>query len=135
MWAIIRSDTRANILGGIGWSIGVMRKTRKRNHPLLRRILWVSAPLAISAPLILGANSLFGADLVYAAARLSDLSQFQFEQQAAQHCPDDSIVWGVTHVGIYNSNTERWYGQTSDCAFICLQDAQKAGYRASHLAQ
>jgi hypothetical protein len=112
-----------------------MIKTRKRNHPLWRRILWVSAPLAISVPLILGANSIFGSDLVHATARLTEAPQFQFEQQAAQHCPGESIVWAITRLGIYNSNTERWYGQTSDGAFICLQDAQKAGYRASRNAR
>ena len=112
-----------------------MTRTRKRNHPPRRRILWSSALLAISVPLILGANFLSGADFVHETARVSDVPQFQFEQQAARHCPDDSVVWAITRLGIYNSNAERWYGQTSDGAFICLQDARQAGYRATRLAQ
>jgi len=60
-----------------------------------------------------------------------DIAKFQFEGQAQHYCGSDDIVWVVASRGIYNISTERWYGQTDNGAFACLQDAERAGYRAS----
>jgi hypothetical protein len=78
-----------------------------------------------------------GADNPSAAAdgpRL-DVAVFQFEQQAQLHCPEDSIVWVVASRGTYNASAERWYGRTSNGAYACHQDAERAGYRASTFRQ
>jgi hypothetical protein len=99
-----------------------------------RRLLWLASPVAIVLPLFLGAHSIFGMDFVHAAPLLREVPHFQFEQQAQQHCPDDTVVWAITRLGVYNSSAERWYGQTGDGTFTCLQDAQKAGYHATRLA-
>lgn len=111
-----------------------MRQTPKRGCSLGRRILWLSSPIVILLPLILGAQSIFGVDFVNATPRLGEVPHFQFEQQAQQHCSGDSVVWAIAPSGIYNSNAERWYGQTGDGTFTCLQDAQKAGYHANRIA-
>src|SRR5579862_7469367 len=107
----------------------MMRRTCKVGYPMRRRILWISSPLVVSLPLIIGAHSIFGTDFINATALLTELPRFQFEQQAQQHCPSDSVVWAIARSGTYNSNAERWYGQTSDGTFTCRLDAQKAGYR------
>jgi hypothetical protein len=39
-------------------------------------------------------------------------------------------VWVNARSQIYNSSEERWYGRTTDGAFACKLDAEKAGYRA-----
>lgn len=64
-----------------------------------------------------------------------DIAKFQFEGQAQHYCGSDDIVWVVASRGIYNISTERWYGQTDNGAFACLQDAERAGYRASIVRQ
>jgi hypothetical protein len=79
-------------------------------------------------------QSIFGVTSVDATARLPDVPHFQFEQQAQQHCAGDSIVWAIARLGIYNSSGERWYGQTGDGAFACLQDVAEAGYRATRVS-
>jgi hypothetical protein len=89
----------------------------------------------ISLPLILGVHAIFGADFIEAAVPLPAVPRFQFEHQAQQHCPADAVVWAITRSGVYTTNGERWYGQTDDGTFTCLLDAQKAGYRATHVAR
>jgi hypothetical protein len=71
---------------------------------------------------------IFGISAAVAAPRLPAIQIFQFEQQAQQHCPADSVVWAIAGLGIYNSSAERWYGQTKDGAYACLGDARAAGY-------
>jgi hypothetical protein len=70
-----------------------------------------------------------------AAPHVVDVQHFRFEQQAQQHCPNDSIVWAIARSGIYHSNTERWYGQTSDGTYVCRKDAEAAGYHPSRGSQ
>jgi hypothetical protein len=60
-----------------------------------------------------------------------DIAAFQFEGQAQHFCGSDDVVWVVASRGLYNVSTERWYGQTDNGAFACLQDAERAGYRAN----
>jgi hypothetical protein len=64
-----------------------------------------------------------------------NLTVFQFEQQAQQHCPQDAIVWAVASRGIYYVSAERWYGQTNNGAYACHRDADKAHYRANAARQ
>ena len=76
----------------------------------------------------------FGTPLAGAATLPPEMPRFQFEQQAQQHCPADTVVWVVASRGLYNSSSERWYGRTSNGTYACLADAEKAGYRASSTA-
>jgi hypothetical protein len=69
-----------------------------------------------------------------AAVLPPEMPHFQFEQQAQQYCPADAVVWVVASRGLYNSSGERWYGRTSNGAYVCLGDAEKAGYHASSTA-
>jgi hypothetical protein len=56
---------------------------------------------------------------------------FRFEPDAQRHCPADTVVWLDVALSIYNRNDERWYGRTRDGVFMCLEDADTAGYRAA----
>jgi hypothetical protein len=76
----------------------------------------------------------FGTPLAGAATLPPEMPHFQFEQQAQQHCPADTVVWVVASRGLYNSSSERWYGRTSNGTYACLRDAEKAGYSASSTA-
>lgn len=107
------------------------RQIRKRGDLLRRRILWIASPLVVSLLLVLGVHSMVGVELAAATPLLLDVPHFQFEQQAQLHCPANSVVWATSRLGTYNLSGERWYGQTADGTFACLQDAEKAGYHAS----
>ena len=59
------------------------------------------------------------------------ISLFPTEQQAQQHCPQDVVVWVNIPTGIYHFKGQRWYGRTKSGAFVCQQEANQAGYRAT----
>jgi hypothetical protein len=85
-----------------------------------------------TAALILAALTVLAlfADGAVAAEPLPQTQRFQFELWAQNHCPEDIVVWVNARSQIYNSSEERWYGRTTDGAFACKLDAEKAGYRA-----
>jgi hypothetical protein len=66
-----------------------------------------------------------------AAALQADLSTFASEKAAQQHCPSDKVVWANTASGIYHLKGQRWYGRTKAGAYVCQQEATKAGLRGS----
>jgi peptidoglycan/LPS O-acetylase OafA/YrhL len=76
----------------------------------------------------------FAMPLADAATLSPEMPHFQFEQEAQQHCPADTIVWVVVSRGFYNSSSERWYGRTSNGTYACLGDAAHAGYRPTSVA-
>jgi hypothetical protein len=80
----------------------------------------------VSAALIVLA-SLAGAPVV--AEPLPPSQRFQFELWAQNHCPTDAVVWVDGRSQFYNSSEERWYGRTTNGAFVCKRDAENAGYR------
>jgi hypothetical protein len=61
--------------------------------------------------------------------------RFQSEQQAKQHCPNDSIVWVNTKTGVYHLKGERWYGATKDGAYVCRKEADAEGDRMTRNGQ
>ena len=86
-----------------------------------KRLQGLSGPIAIAL--------LVGAPAAHAAAPLSGIAQFEFEQQAQKHCPGEAIVWIEPRLHIYNVGTDRFYGQTRTGAYACLREAENAGYR------
>ncbi|HEV2563394.1 MAG TPA: hypothetical protein VGT78_14755 [Rhizomicrobium sp.] len=62
-------------------------------------------------------------------------TQFSTEQQAQQHCPNDTIVWLNLRTGVYHFRGERWYGMTKNGTFVCKQEADQAGDRATRNGQ
>ncbi|MGH2478043.1 MAG: hypothetical protein ACRED7_12345 [Stellaceae bacterium] len=47
---------------------------------------------------------------------------FPTEQQAQQHCPNDTVVWLNTKTGVYHIKGSRWYGATKDGAYVCQHE-------------
>jgi len=60
---------------------------------------------------------------------------FPTQQQAAQHCPSDVVVWVNTATGVYHFAGERWYGNTKQGAYVCKREADQNGYRATRNGQ
>ena len=56
---------------------------------------------------------------------------FPSEQSAQLHCPADTVVWLNVPTGIYHLKGQRWYGRTKSGAYVCKQEADKAGDRGS----
>jgi hypothetical protein len=52
------------------------------------------------------------------------MPMFVTEQQAQQHCPDDTVVWLNTRTGVYHLKGTRWYGATKEGAYVCLKETQ-----------
>lgn len=63
------------------------------------------------------------------------LEFFHSEDQAQQHCPSDVVVWLNIPSGIYHFKGERWYGATKSGAYVCKDDADEAGDRATRNGQ
>ena len=61
--------------------------------------------------------------------------QFQSEQEAKQHCPNDTVVWVNTQTGVYHFKGQRWYGNTKHGAYECRKEADSGGERATRNGQ
>jgi hypothetical protein len=64
-----------------------------------------------------------------------NLTLFTTEQKAQQHCPKDTVVWLNLPSGVYHFKGQRWYGNTRNGAFVCEQEADKAGDRGTRNGQ
>jgi hypothetical protein len=78
--------------------------------------------------------SLIGAR-AHVAYASGNLTLYPTEQGAQKHCPQDTVVWLNLPSGIYHFKGERWYGKTKSGAFVCAQEANKAGDRATRNGQ
>jgi hypothetical protein len=101
----------------------VMRLTRNASETVFRLVLILAVLLSVLyfRPLI-----------AYSAG---DLTLFSTEEKAQEHCPKDTVVWLNLPTGIYHFKGERWYGNTKNGAFVCEQEAEKAGDRATRNGQ
>lgn len=60
---------------------------------------------------------------------------FLTQEQAQQHCPADVVVWLNLPSGIYHYQGERWYGRTKHGVYVCKEEADEAGDRATRNGQ
>jgi hypothetical protein len=51
--------------------------------------------------------------------------QFQSEQAAQLHCPDDTVVWLNLRSGNVHSKGMKWYGKTQGGAYVCKEELAK----------
>jgi hypothetical protein len=72
---------------------------------------------------------------VIAASAAMPLANFPREQEAQQHCPDDLIVWLDLPTRTYHYRGQRWYGATKSGAYVCRNEAVRAGMRATRHAE
>jgi hypothetical protein len=69
------------------------------------------------------------------AAFANSAAQFQGEQEAQKHCPQDTVVWVNTKTGVYHFKGQRWYGNTIEGAYECRTEANGEGDRATRNGQ
>jgi hypothetical protein len=69
-----------------------------------------------------------------AAEPKSPLANFPTAQEAQQHCPDDLVVWLDPPTRTYHYRGQRWYGSTKNGAYVCRNEAVRAGMRATRSA-
>ena len=62
-------------------------------------------------------------------SELSTPSQFQSEECVKTHCPEDQVVWANLKTDVLHLPGSRWYGATRAGAYVCLGEAQSAGWR------
>jgi hypothetical protein len=67
----------------------------------------------------------------YASHASAQLSLFQTEMQAQQHCPSDTVVWLDPHKRIYYIKGQRLYAQGRTGTFVCQEEAMAGKYRRS----
>jgi len=69
------------------------------------------------------------------AAPASAQAMFPTPQAAQQHCPKDVVVWLNIPTRIYHLQGMRWYGATKSGAYVCQQEADRAGDRETRNGQ
>ena len=72
---------------------------------------------------------------IYASAPNTGPNLFTTEQSAQQHCRTDTVVWLNLPTGVYHFKGQRWYGNTKSGAYVCEQEADQAGDRATKNGQ
>jgi hypothetical protein len=70
-----------------------------------------------------------------ASAHEAPAQHFHSEQEAKQHCPNDSVVWVNTKTGVYHLKGERSYGATIAGTYVCRKDADAEGDRITRNVQ
>jgi hypothetical protein len=73
--------------------------------------------------------------LAVAASAVTPLVNFPTAREAQQHCPDDLVVWLDLTTRTYHYRGQRWYGSTKSGAYVCRNEANKAGMRATRSAE
>ena len=53
---------------------------------------------------------------------------YAMESEAKAHCPTDAVVWANTSSKAYHKSGTKYYGKTKHGAYMCLKDAEVAGY-------
>ena len=59
------------------------------------------------------------------------LANFPTAQEAQQSCPTDLVVWLDIPTRTYHYRGQRWYGSTKNGAYVCRNEAVRAGMRAT----
>jgi hypothetical protein len=70
-----------------------------------------------------------------AAPFTAPLANFPTAQEAQQHCPTDLVVWLDLPTRTYHYRGQRWYGSTKSGAYVCRNEAVRAGMRATRSAE
>jgi len=71
----------------------------------------------------------------HASHASAQLSLFQTEMQAQQHCPNDTVVWLDLDKRIYYIKGQRLYAQGRTGTFVCQEEARTNRYRRSLLGR
>lgn len=93
----------------------------------MRAILAVVVLIAMSATARADGNSgEADNDLEFGA-----ITTFLTERQAQSACGSDTVVWADRYAGYFFFRREDKYGKTTQGAYACLKDAERANYWSS----
>ena len=70
-----------------------------------------------------------------AAPTTAPMADFPTEKEAEQHCPGDLVVWLDLPSKVYHYRGQRSYGATASGAYVCRDEAKRAGMRATRSVQ
>ena len=66
-----------------------------------------------------------------ATANAAGIKQYKTEAGAQKHCPGDTVVWGSSESGVYHMKDSKNYGKSKGGKYVCMGEADKAGWHAS----
>jgi hypothetical protein len=66
-----------------------------------------------------------------ASANAAGIKQYKTEAGAQKHCPSDTVVWGSSESGVYHMSGSKNYGKSKGGKYVCMGEADKAGWHAS----
>ena len=69
------------------------------------------------------------------ASPTSPVVNFPTEREAEQHCAGDLVVWLDLPSKLYHYRGQQRYGATASGAYVCRDEAKRAGMRATRSAQ
>jgi hypothetical protein len=92
-------------------------------------------PVAIASRFLSSLTLMAMPGVAFAAPSAEALANFPTAQEAQQHCPDDLIVWLDLPTRTYHYRGQRWYGATKSGAYVCRNEAVRAGMRATRHAE
>ena len=69
--------------------------------------------------------------LVATAAGAAGVKEYKTEGGAQKHCPKDTVVWGSSASGVYHMKGANNYGTTKDGKYVCMGEADAAGWHAA----
>jgi hypothetical protein len=70
-----------------------------------------------------------------AAPPAGPVANFPTEKAAEQHCSGDLVVWLDFPSKVYHYRGQQSYGATASGAYVCRDEAKRAGMRATRSAQ
>ncbi len=65
------------------------------------------------------------------AANAAGIKQYKTEGGAQRHCPSDKVVWGSPDSGVYHMSGSKNYGKSKGGKYVCMGEADKAGWHAA----
>jgi hypothetical protein len=69
------------------------------------------------------------------ASPTAPVVNFPTEREAEQHCAGDLVVWLDLPSKVYHYRGQRSYGATASGAYVCRDEAKRAGMRATRSVQ
>lgn len=81
--------------------------------------------------ILIGAVSAACVALASVGANAAGVKEYKTEAGAQKHCPKDIVVWGSSASGVYHLPGSRNYGTTKDGKYVCMGEANGAGWHAA----
>jgi hypothetical protein len=110
--------------GDMAGAVSGAQLDRGRGSTMARLVIFLSLVLCVGM-----AGSAFAQSASTPAS-----TEFKAEAAAKSHCPGETVVWAtLSRAKAYHLSGDRYYGKTRHGAYMCRNDAIKAGmHQAGH---